>query len=180
MEDNKNNDLIKSVIAGGGAILGVLAFKKLSELATGKSSDRSKEKPKTPNKTVAPTIKHTKPVGATIKREPERKNSGSFRCTERPEKDGFYYLAATPENYYREVSFKCPKCGKKIKMRTGAGRYGYLGYFNCLCGKEMFAQISDANGDISIFGKDDMPSSLIDNAVHKPFYVISEVDKNRR
>lgn len=72
------------------------------------------------------------------------------------------FLAATPTDFYYEYVFDCFKCHKRIVLHTGAGRYGYLGDFQCpYCKKEYFAKDDEGRGSCFIYNMDNMPSSYL-------------------
>lgn len=85
--------------------------------------------------------------------------------------NGYTYIACSEKFWQYEGEFNCPKCKRKVKIRTGDGRYGLLGHFNCPhCKAKLFAEIDDnINPDIRIYKEKDMPSGLLDN--HKHGYI---------
>jgi len=74
-----------------------------------------------------------------------------------------------------KYNFKCKKCGKQINLRTGGGRYGNLGAFECpMCGREYYATIDDnPRMHVFIWNRDDMPSGLLDNNKHNPLFELT-------
>lgn len=66
--------------------------------------------------------------------------------------DGYHYL------------FSCMKCGKKMELITGQGRYGNLGEFNCIyCSRTYYATIDDhQKPKCYIFETGKQPSSMFD------------------
>ena len=77
------------------------------------------------------------------------------------------YVGCIERAWSFQVQFACPKCRKKITLRTGSGRYGNLGAFDCpYCRHNLYATIEDAPVDypeVSIFEAGKQPHSLIDN-----------------
>lgn len=112
-------------------------------------------------------VQHDRPVMERILEKPSREL-----------KDAVWLSIREWNNWSLPYQFACVSCEKKIELRTGVGRYGQLGGFECpFCGREYFATIDDNPREhVYIYDVDNMPSSLFDSS-HEPLYELVRIDK---